>query len=100
MTIESGRTSDLSLSKKNACDITTTCAKKKTDKNMKRLCKIYGQISTDFYRETMPISKIHLNLKFLTKLDCGVRIEVPRQAIYAFSKGLIYKIHLLLQNII
>ena len=66
--------------------VATTCAKKKTDKNMKRLCKIYGPISTDFYRKAMPISKINLNLTFLTKLGCGVRIEVPRQAIYAFSK--------------
>ena len=32
---------------------------------MKRLCTIYVQISTDFYRKAMPVSKIILNLKFL-----------------------------------
>ena len=54
-----------------------------------------------FYRKTMLISKIlTLNLKFLTRLGCGIGIEVPTQVIYAFSKNLICKIDLLLQDII
>ena len=54
--------------------MTTTkkLCKEKTGKNMKRLCKTYGQISKDFYtktrpnfyRKTIPISKIIL-------LGCG-----------------------------
>ena len=60
--------------------------KEKTDKNAERLCKNYGQIFTDCYRKTMPISKIMLNLKYLTMLGCGIGIEVLTQAVYTCSK--------------
>ena len=53
-----------------------------------------------FYRKTIPISKIILNLKFLTRLAFRIGTEVPTQAIYAFSKNLVYKIHLSLQDIV
>ena len=53
-----------------------------------------------FYRKTIPISKIILNLKFLTRLAFRIGTEVPTQAIYAFSKNLICKIHLSLQDLV
>ena len=37
---------------------------------------------TDFYRKTMAIPKIVLNLKPLTILGCGIGIEVLTQAVY------------------
>ena len=87
------------ISQKTCITTAKKLCKEKTDKNMKRPCRIHGQISTDFYRKTISISKIILNFQFLTKLGCGIGIEVPTEAIYAFSINLIYKIHLSLQDI-
>ena len=40
---------------------------------------------TDFYRKTMPIPKIVLNLKPLTILGCGIGIEVLNRQYMMFK---------------
>ena len=80
------------ISEKIALGITmleTWRKKTKTDENTKRLCETYGRLFTgfyrktwsNFYRKTIPISKIIRNLKFFTILGSMVGIKVLTQAV-------------------